>query len=378
MAVYRDEKTGKWFIDYYYRGKRIRECAGTNKRMAEQALSIRKAEILQGKFNIEKLTPSPRFEQFTTDFLAWSQANKRSFERDRSLVKNLLGAFRGKLLSEITTWLIEKYKKDRQAAMIHGRPIRPATINREVACLKRMFTKAIEWGKATENPGGKVKLLREDNRRERILTPEEQQRLLAACTAHSRPFVVTALHAGMRLREILNLRWDQVDFGRGYLTVEYTKNGKSRKIPMNRTLTATLKAVTNRGPYVFGGEQPYGAIKTSFKAALLRAGISGCRFHDLRHTFASSLVAAGVDLVTVKELLGHSEISMTMRYSHPTPENKRRAVNLLAGGFEETDGQYMASKAEIFPQGNVIAFERNPLSLHENAPVAQMDRARVS
>lgn len=169
MAVYRDEKTGRWFIDYYFRGKRIRECAGTNKRMAEQALSIRKAEILQGKFKIEKLKPSPRFEQFAETFLDWSKANKRSFVRDQSLVKNLRGAFSGKLLSEITPWLIEKYKKDRQAATVHGRAIRPATINREVACLKRMFSKAIEWGQTAENPGAKVKLLREDNRMERIL-----------------------------------------------------------------------------------------------------------------------------------------------------------------------------------------------------------------
>ncbi len=378
MAVYRDEKSGKWFIDYYYRGKRVRECAGLNRRKAEQALSIRKAEILQGKFNIEKLKLSPRFEQLAKEFLDWSQANKRSFQRDRSLVKNLMAAFRGKLLSEITNWLIEKYKKDRRTAMVYGRPIKPATINREVACLKRMFSLAIEWGRATENPGAKVKLFREDNRMERILTPEEQQRLLAACTDHSRPFVVTALHTGMRLGEILNLCWDQVDLAKGYLTVEQTKNGHSRKIPMNRTLTGTLKAVTKGGPFVFGGEKPYGAIKTSFKAALRRAGISACRFHDLRHTFASSLVAAGVDLVTVKELLGHSEISMTMRYSHPTPENKRRAVNLLAERFEETDGQYMASMPEKIPQGNVVAFERNSQSQQENAPVAQMDRARVS
>lgn len=129
MAVYRDEKTGKWFIDYYFRGKRIREHAGTKKRMAEQALSIRKAEILQGKFKIETLKPSPRFEQFAETFLDWSKANKRSFVRDQSLVKNLRGAFSGKLLSEITPWLIEKYKKDRQAATVHGRAIRPATIN---------------------------------------------------------------------------------------------------------------------------------------------------------------------------------------------------------------------------------------------------------
>jgi integrase len=378
MAVYRDEKTGKWFIDYYYRGKRIRECAGTNKRAAEQALSIRKAEILQGRFKIETLKPSPRFEHFAQDFLDWSQANKRSFQRDRCLVKNLLAAFRGKLLSEITPWLIEKYKKDRQAATVHGRPIKPATVNREVACLKRMFSLAIEWGRATEHPGAKVKLLREDNKLERILTPEEQQQLLAACTDHSRPFVVTALHTGMRLGEILNLTWEQVDFERGYLTVTHTKNGKSRKIPMNPTLTATLKAGTKTGPYVFGGQKPYGAIKTAFQAALRRAGISRCRFHDLRHTFASSLVAAGVDLVTVKELLGHSEIAMTMRYSHPTPENKRRAVNLLTGLVEGTDGQYMDSKAEKSLQGKLVQFPRNYQLTNEQAPVAQMDRARVS
>jgi len=113
-----------------------------------------------------------------------------------------------------------------------------------------------------------------------------------------------------------------------------TKNGERREIPINDTVRKELQSLTRRldVPYVFYDSKtgkPYGEIKKSFASACRRAGIKDFRFHDLRHTFASHLVMSGVDLTTVKELLGHKDIRMTLRYAHLAPSHKVRAVNIL-------------------------------------------------
>ncbi|HEX9867760.1 MAG TPA: site-specific integrase, partial [Candidatus Tectomicrobia bacterium] len=114
----------------------------------------------------------------------------------------------------------------------------------------------------------------------------------------------------------------------------YAKNGESRSVPMNRVLTATLKAVKLKGAEgerVFCNRQgtPYRSFRTAFERAVRKAGIQDFTFHDLRHTFASRLVMAGVDLPTVKELLGHKDITMTLRYAHLSNDHKQAAVKKL-------------------------------------------------
>ncbi len=178
----------------------------------------------------------------------------------------------------------------------------------------------------------------ENNRRLRYLTREEADRLIKACYEtpkchHLAPIVITALQTGMRRGEILRLKWDNVDFKNGYIYVEDSKNKTSRLIPMSQTLRQTLSNLPRHlsSPYVFWHDngKPYDDIKHSFNKVLKRAGIKVFTFHDLRHTFASHLVMNGVDLMTVKELLGHKDIKMTMRYSHLSPDHKRVAVKRI-------------------------------------------------
>jgi len=136
----------------------------------------------------------------------------------------------------------------------------------------------------------------------------------------------------MRKGEILNLKWSNVDFRTGHILVEETKNGEIRKVPINGKLTLTLESAkkVSSGEYVFSENgTPYGDVKTGWWSALKRAKIEGFRFHDLRHTFGSRLGMAGVDIRTIQELMGHKDIKMTMRYSHPTPEHKKNAVKVL-------------------------------------------------
>ena len=137
----------------------------------------------------------------------------------------------------------------------------------------------------------------------------------------------------MRKSEILNLKWDQVDLKHGFILLDITKNGERREIPINKTLEATFRAIPRRIdiPYVFYNpetDKPYNDIKRSFHAACRKAKITDYTFHDNRHTFASHLIMAGVDLTTVRDLLGHSDITMTLRYSHLAPSHKKSAVNI--------------------------------------------------
>jgi integrase len=204
---------------------------------------------------------------------------------------------------------------------------RPATVNREIQILNHMFRKALD------NPVKHQRPLRVNNRRLRYLSLEEMERLLAGADDVLRPILIAALHTGFRRSELFGLTWQDVDFKRGVIRVLHTKNGERRELPMTDTLRDTLQHLPRRlnSDQVFPGKTGHGLvdIRKRFHRTLREAGIEGFVFHDLRHTFASHLVMAGVDLMTVKEFLGHKDIKMTLRYAHLAPDYKRAAISRL-------------------------------------------------
>lgn len=324
---------------------------GTKLKDAESLLHERKADIGRGKQpEIKKKIPNHTFKDLSIEYLKWAK-RQRSFEKKETLINQLvtifgaypLRAFNGKLLEQYQTERMEKGNKQGKYQVGN----KPGTINRHVAAIKHMFTKAVEWEMVEEEAlkrVRRVKLLEENNRRLRYLSKEECQRLLGECSKHLRPIVVTALNTGMRRGEILTLKWDNVDLKHGFVLLSITKNGERREIPINETLRLTLKSLERRLdiPYVFFNPEtasPYGDIKTAFNAACRRAGIKDFHFHDLRHTFASHLVMAGVDITTVKELLGHKTLTMTLRYSHLAPSHKVRAVDILDNTINENSSR---------------------------------------
>ena len=325
MAIFK--KDGAWYIDYYVNGRRRRERIGSSRKLAEAVLGKRKVQIAEGKFLDVSGRAKIKFESLTAEYLEFSKINKRSWRRDQVSIKNLKAVFGGRYLSEIAPLKIEHYKAKRKDE------VTPASVNRELACLKHMFTKAVEWGMARENPARKVKLFRENNARLRYLTPEEAKRLIDAATPHLKPILIVALNTGMRKGEILKLKWEDIHWKRGVILLTDTKNSQWREVPMNGVLTETLRDMMKRSdsPYVFMSwtGKPFTEVRKSFESASRVAGIEDFRFHDLRHTFASQSVMAGVDLTTVGEILGHKSIAMTMRYSHLSPLHKKQAVEKL-------------------------------------------------
>ena len=208
------------------------------------------------------------------------------------------------------------------------------SINKNLGCLRGMFNKAKEWGLFHgDNPVHNRQFFKLENRRLRYLEKDEIKSLLSHCSGHLKDIVEFAINTCMRQGEIFNLKWEDVDFNTGLIHLLKTKTGEKREIPMNESVKSILARVKRPtgAVYVFSSfnNQPFDNVKRAFKTALEKAEIKNFRFHDLRHTFASHLVMAGVDLLTVKELLGHKTIEMTLRYSHLSGKHKKQAVERL-------------------------------------------------
>ena len=303
----------------------------SSQKEAEYLLTCRKKEVREGnKPEVKKMAKDLKFRELAREYLIWAERQK-SFDSKKYFIEGLLRTFGNLPIREFSNRLIDQYQTEKLKSW------KPATVNRYIACLKHMFTKAVEWEMVSEEvlkKVRKVKQLSENNGRLRFLSSEECQALIKACDPHLKPIVITALNTGMRRSEILKLRWDQVDLKHGFILLEVTKSGARREIPINETLRETLEVLPRhiKSPFVFwSGEKgkPYQGVKRSFNSAVRRGGLKDFSFHDLRHTFASHLVMAGVDLASVKELLGHKTLTMTLRYAHLAPSHKVRAMVIL-------------------------------------------------
>lgn len=307
----------------------------TEKKDAEYLLACRRKEVAEG------VAPpiTKRNRNFTFNDLAEKYdlfvRNQRSYKTKKNFIDNLKKEFGSLRLQNFSLSLLESYQSRRLA---EGR--KPATVNRYLATIKHMFTKAVDWEMVPEDTFKRVrrvKLSEENNRRLRYLSIEESDILVAAAEPHLKPILTTALNTGMRRGEILGLTWEQVDLKHGFLLLDKTKSGKRREIPINSSLSETLRTllVARRIdiPFVFFDPitgRRYQSVKRAFATACRRAGIYDFHFHDLRHTFASQLVMNGVDITTVSKLLGHASLTMTLRYSHLSPNHLKEAVNILA------------------------------------------------
>jgi len=337
-AIYqRKTKSGKirWYLDYRNaHGERKQELVANAVHREDAVAALQKKVLaeLDKRYGTERKKRKIGFKTFAESYLRdYAMVVKKSWGTDKSRMETLVNYFKDTELSKIAPSTIQRFMAWRQK---EGNS--KSTVNRYLALLKKMLNLAIEEGYLEQNPVTKIKFYSEkDNLKERILSEEEEKRLIEASTPHLKSIITIALHTGMRLGEILNLEWDQIDFKELSILVEKTKSGRSRTIPINPLLLKELlklRRENGQSPYVFPNPdtgKPITTVKTSFTGACKRAGIEGLRFHDLRHTFGSRLVQRGADIETVRSLLGHSSITITQRYVHTTDDRKKAAVDLL-------------------------------------------------
>jgi len=338
-----------WFIDYFdLNGRRCREkTPATTKAEAEAIMRAKLSEITKARIvgarSIEAVKPIP-FEKFVrTEYLPHSKATNRpsSYRRDVVSSRSILPELGGILLRAISRGEIQRYLDQRIGGTTRtGRPPAPATVNREFAFISGALSEAVGRGYLEYNPASGIRMLPEENERVRWLSLQEEERLLEFCSDWIRPVVVAAVETGLRRGELLRLTWADIDRGRRQIRVEYSKNHSVRYIPTSRRLEGTLDSLNpfvgpeGPCPFVFVNAEtgrPFeeGGVSHAFMRAARSAGLKNVRFHDLRHSFASRLVQAGVPLNNVRELLGHRSMAMVLRYSHLAPSNLRDAIDAM-------------------------------------------------
>jgi len=337
----RPRGSGVWWVRYHdENGREHREKAGP-KGLANDLYQKRKNEVRERRFFPEAIRRREVLvSDVVDDYLKRVKGHLRSYRDYERYGETWKEVLRGKTLAQVVPGDIERHIAKRRKS------VKPATTNRELAFLKRVFNVAIADGLTERNPARAVKLRKENNARVRFLTYEEEAALREAVGEAQWPTVAVALHTGLRQAEQFKLRWADVDFRTGIITVARSKHGETRRVPMNDTVRAILtnRADRTESEFVFvstTGETALDAcnyMRRVFVPAVKAAGIENFHWHDLRHSFASRLTMAGVDLRTVQELMGHKTITMTLRYAHLSPAHQLDAVQKLNRATGTTTG----------------------------------------
>jgi len=330
----------------------------TNEKQAARRQAERDKSSLLGTFITEKYAP-------------WAETHLKSHKETLRMVNVDWANLHAHPMTQITQWDVQKWAADAAKGKGYKKPLSPTTIKRRIKALQGVFSKAADWGVIDANPLAGLKQIKTDNTgRVRFLSPDEERRLRKAMdnrqarqrqerqrnnewrqarqldsypelsgsfTDFLQPLVILAMNTGLRRGELFNLLWTDINLHGRNLTVQGSgaKSGQTRHIPLNDEAFNLLAAWRNQcsgTDLVFPSPRTgkrLDNIATSWENLCKAAALADFNFHDLRHHFASRLVMAGADLVTVKELLGHASIDMTMKYSHLAPQHKAAVVALL-------------------------------------------------
>lgn len=275
------------------------------------------------------------------EYVESAKRTKRSWKNDERYGLTWIERLGGRALEEITAGELEKFRTERLAVTVDvedgtTRQVTPATVNREFAFLKHVYNVAIRDEKVNRNPVAQLRMLREPSGRVRYLTDAEEIALREQlATDAERDRLTVLVQTGLRKSEFLGLRWKDLDLKVNVLTIPRSKNGETRHVPM----TSDVRGILGRLPralagtaLVFpnseGGRDLRWAEKT-FPKAVTDAKLANFRLHDTRHTFASRLAMAGVDVLTIKDLGGWKSLAMVARYAHLSPSHRRDAIERL-------------------------------------------------
>jgi integrase len=356
-----------WF-HFLHEGRHIQRSTGQgNPRTARQIEAAFRTALVKGEVGITERKAIPTFKIAMADFLSWSAqehpANPATHRRYEVSSAALLRHFKDTSLDRITPEAVERFKTVRSAdyktARASGKrkqtnkKLRPATVNRELACLKAMFNYVIKSDLPLRNPVSRVNYLKEQNEQTRVLTYEEQERYLAVATPMLYDIATLMLETGMRPEEVYRIRPENVRLADNTLFNPY---GKTKAARRQIALTAAARVILARrivgaGVYLFPCERdasrPIPKVNNAHDRAVKDSKVAPFRLYDLRHTWATRAAMSGIDLVTLAAMLGHSRIQMVLRYAHPTQQHQTQAMQRVE--------QFVSSQRVALVEQNSLA-----------------------
>lgn len=361
MAIYQRGKT--WYYEVRVGGKKIRHAVGTRKLDASAAMEKAREAIRLGRFPELRRVKPILFSDHATEVLAQHYSKKRSEPWASLVIKTHLIPYFGRYyLGQIDAMLISRYMTARLAGSLnseHGGRPGNGSVNNERALLSKVMSLAVTWERIASNAVKKVPKLEAPKGRERVLSHDEADALIAAAPRHLKPILICALETGGRRAEVLGLKWTDVDFSRAVLwfTWETTKSAKTREVPITPLLAATLRSLPRSidpNGYVFRRfGRPLKDIRTAFTRARIAAGLDDSvdGLHVMRHTFCTWYgEQPGASPFILQQIAGHADMKTTMGYFHGTSSGRRSAVALMG-----RDGGPKAGEPTKSPQSSDAA-----------------------
>jgi integrase len=342
MAVYRRGRI--WWYRFEFGGRRFQESShSSNKHKAQLMEARRKSDLADGHAGIRHKTAPLRFGEAVQRFLEWSKGQHRpkTHEAHKMHCATLKGFFDGKWLDQITPETVEAFRLKRlheeRKNSIDGSTVSPTTVNRALESLRLIFNH-LKLGSPTRK-----EMFFDEAEKTRVVGVEEELAYLREASQPLRDIATIILQTGMRPDEVFRMEVRSLDFGRRTI---FNPSGKTkaakRVIPMTREVFEILERRSKEAcdRWVFSSpagpgrtakpDHPIRSVRKAHDAAIRRAGIQEhFRLYDLRHTYATRAAQAGVDVLTLAALLGHTTVQMTSRYVHPMDQHKREAVHKL-------------------------------------------------
>jgi integrase len=307
-------------------GVRYQRSTGTSNR--------KQAEIIERKFKDEEnakrfALPTEQRDMTLSELMTRFMAEGLAHTYHVNCFNQLLPFFEQTAIGSINKGLVGQFRKQRY----ENDKVIPATVNRDISVLRRLLNWAVEQGLLAVNPLGRVKMERERRVKRQVLSVAEEQRLLRVCPEHLKTLVTLALDTGMRRGELLQQQWSDVALSSGLLYVTHSKTpeGEARAIPLTSRVLALLEASREKeGLLLQYDGAPLKSVRRCWKTAIKNSGIPALRLHDLRHTFNTRLMEAGVIQDVRMALMGHSTgQSINAIYTHVELPAKRRAIAQL-------------------------------------------------
>jgi integrase len=340
MSLSKRPKSPYWWYEFVFEGVRYRRSTKlTNKTAAQRAESIHRAKLAQSRCGIVERVASPTLKKFSSQFLDSVKLERRENTHRcyKISVKNLLSWFGAKRLDEISADDIRQFRESRLRDGRSG-----ATVNRDLACLRRMFFTAMKFDLMTVHPflARKVEFMPE-NGRERVLTFEEEREYLKHANPLLRDVATIIVEMGLRPEDVFNMRAEDVhlETDRPFVHIPRGKSPKARRdVAVTAKVLPVLRArlASSKDKYLFplrvgGGhdwKQPMKQLQPAHRQALKDSKIKPAfRLYDLRHTFGTRAAEAGTDPLTLARIMGHADLKTTQRYVHLS---KRHLVDAQA------------------------------------------------